>query len=513
MSKSGSEAPGRICRDGGGIFDPGKVCQDKVPDYVNFGTYSAYYVSPVTINKEDGSVTKVPSTDNRARTYRTTEQVDAALDWIAKQPAGQPWMVTLSFATDHTPIMQPPSGLLPKAEPDSSNLDCGNVIDQKILSNQMETAMDQEVGRFLVSAGLAIRNDKGQLIYEPTKTNTYVIVVSDNGSLGTVVKLPFDVHRAKSTAYQTGVWNPAIVGGPDVSDPGRSVNAMTNIADIYELIGELAGIDVQKAVPRALDSQPMLPYLKDVDQHEIRTTNYAEVGYNRHANGKLNGPCVFNITTPSCSQITPSAGVCHDNGGTWWGPDPDNPDAPKEGFGKCCEVSVWQHDHGETPVTDMFPNHAYAVRNDNYKLVVNDYESYDAATNACADTTTTEFYEINENVPVPKLDKEGDDLLANGNKLTSEQRKNYDELDQKLQQIQASQPDCPADINLDGVVDQKDIAQWEQFKKLSKGKSSWADVNQDGLTDDADKRLIEQNMGACPATGTSAHAVVARARQ
>ncbi|MEP7766264.1 hypothetical protein, partial [Sanguibacter sp. 26GB23] len=89
-------------------------------------------------------------------------------------------------------------------------------------------ALDHEVGRFLVSAGLATRSDNGELRYNPAASNTYVIVVSDNGSLGTVVKVPFDKPRAKSTAYQTGVWNPGIVAGPGVYQPGRTVGAMVN---------------------------------------------------------------------------------------------------------------------------------------------------------------------------------------------------------------------------------------------------------------------------------------------
>src|SRR5699024_11008184 len=118
---------GRICRDQGGIFDPKhKACQGTVPDYIDFTRYSGHYVSPLTINKADGSVVDLPATDPRARTYRTTEVVDAALRWLETQPEDQPWMVTLSFATDHTPLMQPPSRLLPDTTADSSDLDCGN---------------------------------------------------------------------------------------------------------------------------------------------------------------------------------------------------------------------------------------------------------------------------------------------------------------------------------------------------------------------------------------------------
>ena len=85
---------------------------------------------------------QVPPTDIRARTYRGIEPVDAAINWIKQQPPNQPWMVSLAFASVHTPVMQPPSQLLPASEPDTSNLDCANPVEQRILTNQMEEALD-----------------------------------------------------------------------------------------------------------------------------------------------------------------------------------------------------------------------------------------------------------------------------------------------------------------------------------------------------------------------------------
>ena len=45
---------------------------------------------------------------------------------------------------------------------DTSNLDCSNSIDQRNLTNQMEEALDTEVGRLLVATGLASRGQNGQ---------------------------------------------------------------------------------------------------------------------------------------------------------------------------------------------------------------------------------------------------------------------------------------------------------------------------------------------------------------
>ena len=499
MTKSGTEAPGRVCRDSGGIFDPNQPCANPVPGYISFGTLSGHYVSPLVINNEDGSIVQVPSTDLRARTYRGTEVVDAAIAWINQQPKDQPWMASLAFATAHTPVMQPPSQLLPTSEADTSNLNCSDLIDQRVLTNQMEEALDMEVGRLMVATGLASRGQNGQLVYNPKKNSTYVIFVTDNGSLGSVVKAPFDGSRSKSTVYQTGVWCPGIVAGPAVKSPGRKVLAMVNIADLYELIGELAGIDVHQSVSQTVDAQSMLPYLVNPTQPSIRKTNYTEIGTNLHANSEINGPCQYNTTT--CTQIAPTKGVCEDNNGIWWGAgatDPSTAGIPSDGLKLCCDVAVWQANHAQTISTDIYPLEAFGIRNDRYKLVVNGYQAYDATSNSCVAKTTTEFYIINENVPIPKLDTANADLLATGNSLNREQQKNYDALRAQFTKLLASQPACPGDINLDGIVNYLDVAEWTMFQELSMGNSSWADLNLDGLTNGADLTIILQNLGACP---------------
>ncbi len=500
VTKSGEEAPGRVCRDSGGIFDPNQPCVSPVPGYINFSTLSGHYVSPLVINNENGSVVEVSPSDIRARTYRGIEPIDAALDWIKQQPAKQPWMVTLSFATVHAPVMQPPSQLLPSTEPDSSNVDCTASVGQRILSDEMEVALDLEIGRFLVDAGLATRGTNGELIYHPRQTNTWVILVTDNGSNGAVVKLPFDALRAKSTAYQTGVWVPGIVSGPGVVKPGREVGAMVNIVDLFQLVGEIAGINVHKAVPRTVDATSMLPYLKNPKQRSIRKSNYTDIGTNLQANGAINGPCQYNTTT--CTQIAPSKGVCEDNNGIWWGAgatDPSTAGIPADGLRLCCDVAIWQHDHNQTISTDIYPFRAYAIRNDSYKIVVNNTYSYDADANACATTASTEFYQINEDVPSPKLDTSDANLLATGKPpLTPLEQQNYDALSTELTALLASEQVCTGDINLDGVINDLDVDQWTMFESLSGGLSSWADLNLDGLTNSDDLDIIEQNMGPCP---------------
>jgi hypothetical protein len=70
--------------------------------------------------------------------------------------------------------------------------------------------------------------------------------------------------------------------------------------------------------------------------------------------------------------------------------------------------------------------------------VVSHYKSYDATANACAETTNAEFYEINEDIPVPMLDTANADLLGRGVPLTSMQKKNSNLLSGEFNAILAS---------------------------------------------------------------------------
>jgi hypothetical protein len=502
VSNLGPIPPGRTCRDRGGIFDPGQSCQVPPPDYLDFATLSGHYVSPLVINNEDGSVEQVPSTDPRARHFRGMVVVDAAIDWIKGRPAGRPWMATVSFASAHTPVMQPPVDQLASEPVGTSRLDCADQGAQRVLTNLMIEALDTEVGRLLVETGLARRGRDGRLIYRPDQTDTMVIILGDNGTLGLAVKAPFDPSRAKGTSYQTGVWVPLIVAGPLVKGPDRVVSHMVNVADLFALFGEIAGIDdVHQAVPRPIDSVTMLPYLVNPQQAGIRTWNFNQIGTNLQANGAINGPCVI---AGGCTQIPVSKSVCEDNNGVWWGADADDPltvGIPlPEGLQYCCQVNAFRDSEGQS-LYSITPLAAVGIRNDHYKIVQNSTPSYESADNPCVDTTDTEFYEINEAVPFPRLDRADTELPLGS--LTPDQQRNYDELSAQLHAILSSAPDCPGDGNIDLVVDQKDLDDWSSYSE-SWGLSSVYDLNIDGLTNTADQAVIQENLGLDCRTTVSA---------
>lgn len=504
--------PGRTCRDRGGLFDPGSACSGRMPGSLDFTKLSGHYVSPLVINHADGSIEQVPPTDLRARTFRGTYPADAAIEWIKAQPVHTPWMATVAFASAHTPLMQPPPALLASGAAATSGLDCGNAVQQRVLMNQMVEALDTELGRLLVSLGMAHRDAQGALVYDPEARNTMIVLLGDNGSLGSVVKEPFDSSRAKGTAYQTGVWVPLVVAGPLVAQPGRTVASMVNIVDLFALFAEIAGIDVRAAVPRTIDAAPMLPYLANPAQPSLRKWNFTQVGVNYQANGTVNGPCQISST---CTQIPVTKGVCEDNGGIWWGAgatDPVTAGIPSTGLPYCCDVNVWRTNQGKSTYT-LQPLDSVAVRNDRYKVVSNYFMDYDAATNACAPRLTSEFYAIDEAIPLPRLDKEGDDLLALA-PLTPEQQLNYDVLSWQMSEVLNSQSVCPADGNIDGTVNETDVVNWFVYAFSGNGgKSTWYDVNMDGLTDLRDRDLILQDMGVCPPPLSTAAAAIRTKRQ
>lgn len=514
----GEDAAGLQCLTRGGILVPGESCQATPPDYLEFGRENGHYVSPLVINAD--AVQEVPLTDPRGRGYRSTIEIDAAIDWIAARGDDKPWMATVSFSAAHTPLQPPPRALLPSGIATDLTADCGsgtdNIVNQHRLTDAMIEAMDVELGRLLEETGIATRQADGSLAYN-SASDTLVVIVGDNGSLGNTVKFPFDPTRAKGSAYQTGVWVPLIVAGPMVEAPDRDVEHMVNATDVYRLFGEVAGLDVEESVPLGTDAEPMLPYLANAGQEGLRAFNFTQGGLNIQADGARNGPCAIANT---CSHTPVSKTVCEDNGGTWWGPGADSEilasiQSAKDnggdieivdgGLEQCWQVNqVIYHNAPadyESNRRDMGWTVYQAVRNENYKLVHNEAMDFDIATDAGKKITSDEFYRIDQALPVPRLDTAANDLLAGGSitDLSAEQQQQYFLLDDQLAAILASQQACPGDGNGDGQVDMDDIINYATIVAAQgwQGSSTY-DFNFDGVTDSADLTLIMDNLGACP---------------
>src|SRR5690606_35453133 len=129
------------------------------------------------------------------------------------------------------------------------------------------------------------------------------------------------------------------------------------------------------------------------DRDSVREINFTQGGLNILANDAVNGPCVFSGNF--CSHTPMSAQVCADNNGVWWGQG-----ANVGEYGVLREVDhCWQvnqalyEDQGSDyqPIV-MGPTVYMAIRDDEYKLVLNESMDYDIATDSGVLVKTREFY-------------------------------------------------------------------------------------------------------------------------
>jgi len=497
------DAAGLQCVASGGLLVPNETCGTP-PAYLDFNIENAYYVSPLVVI-ENGETEVVKLSDSRARGYRTTIETDAAIEWINSRPARKPWMATVSYSAAHTPWQQPPKRLVPLAPSGVSPLDelsCTadgprGALDQRIIQDRMIEAMDTEFGRLLVETGIAKYNEDGSLDYDPKATNTVIAIVGDNGTLAAAVKLPFDPTRAKGTAYQTGVWDPLIIAGPQVAQPDREVDHMVNMVDLFQFFGELAGLDAHEEVPHTIDSVGILPYLTNPGQASLRTINFTMGGLNEQANGGRNGPCVMST---ACTVIPTSKSVCEDNMGVYWGAGYDHvsvipTDPSGAGYATCADVNEarYKASPSQSHLT-LVPESTVAIRNERYKLVVNTSVDYDPVSDGPKEFASEELYEIDQAAPKPLLDTEDRNLLPAADPQLEAIRK---DLRAKLDDMLASNPDCPGDGNIDGVVNAEDLINWRKIA-YDWGLSSVYDFltpeYRDGKTDNKDEAVIQANL-------------------
>jgi arylsulfatase A-like enzyme len=473
-----ADSPGRTCMERGGVFVKEAACSASSPS-LNFGRYNGHYVWPRVIARkgEDGLA-------DVARGYHDSAIVDQAIEWIGEQESeSRPWFAVLSTANIHTPYQPPPRHLVDWHIP----ADCGAACADRLTANAMLEAVDAEVARLLVATGIA-RRDAGQLVYEPAASNTMVMLVADNGTWSMIVKPPFDLSRGKGTAYQTGVWVPLFVAGPKVAPAVRGTfnDAPVNVADLYRLTAELAGVNVDRLVPRGrvIDAHTMIGYLSNPDRRTAlnRSVNFTEQGIARKVPDSEIYACLIRSANICTDAVLDSKGLCESNGGDWYGPD--GKDSPMT-YRSCCDLAE------AYPESSFFqqPLYSRAVRRDDFKLVEQTMRNCDTG----EAERFLELYRV-ENRPInPVLDRADDDLLAAGpESLTPEQQSAFVQLQKDLQAIVSSEVFCPGDGNMDKVVNADDVAGWKQYEGVG---SSVFDLNFDAQTDQADLAIIEANLG------------------
>jgi arylsulfatase A-like enzyme len=166
-------------------------------------------------------------------TYATTKVVDEALAVIASF-GEQPWFVQVAFQAPHKPIHQPPpelTGITLQADSPPS-LGFRAVIE----------ALDTELGRLLASLAPEVLR------------NTVVIVMSDNGTPGSLVQDQV-FKPAKGSVHEHGSRVPLIIAGPRVP-AGVQRFGLVQEVDVAMTVLDLAGAELPTR-----DGLSVLPYL------------------------------------------------------------------------------------------------------------------------------------------------------------------------------------------------------------------------------------------------------------
>jgi arylsulfatase A-like enzyme len=452
--------------------------------------YNGYYRWSHVVN------TPHEITESVSRQYIVTAQTDAAIDWIQNKsgPQPHPWMVTVSYSAIHTPYQLPPPDLYPPDFIWPSNVpqnDCSDPQTITVVSDLMLYAMDKEIGRLLVNIGLGSYGHDGRFTYNPDGSNTMVVIVGDNGTYWPSVKQPYNPLRAKGTAYQPAILTPLVIGGPMVEQRGRTVQHLVSSNDLFELFGEVAGVDVRRIVPRThvLDSRPMLGYLTTPNRAPYRETVYAELGMGLKSGSDATWPVVFPIrlgpvTVYNCIDILiTSQALAETNGGIWYGPG-----APRV-YSNCCDLRA---NEPQYPSLGIAPDRRWTVRSEHFKLVRQLRPECDA------NLGEYEFYDLRlgpDNGPL--------NLLDNGQvpshwtcpstvPLFCEWLTNYNLLLAELNAILASEVFVEGDGNLDKRVTGEDVAGVLRYW----GEPSWFDFNNDGTTDQEDLDIVLRNLRA-----------------
>lgn len=192
--------------------------------------------------------------------YATSAQVDDALAWLSAQRG--PWLLWLAFNAPHAPFHLPPAAL------HSYDHLAGVALPQRPVEHYraMIEAMDTELGRLL------------DAIPAEARARTWVVFVGDNGTPRMVVGDPVPATHAKDTLYQGGVHVPLVIAGPGVVAPGRAVDALVHVVDLFPTILGWAGVDVAAARPDGrIDGVSLAPYLLRADAAPQRRWVYTEL--------------------------------------------------------------------------------------------------------------------------------------------------------------------------------------------------------------------------------------------
>lgn len=184
--------------------------------------------------------------------YATTNITNSAINWVANQD--QPWLLWLSHIAPHSPFHTPPEGLF--------TID--NTSNRKNQYFAAIEAMDHEIGRFIYN------------LDEETRNNTIVIFLGDNGTPAPGAQY-FSQDHSKASIYEGGIRVPMIISGKGVSRKNEVEEGLTQVADIYATILEIAGFQLDGGIHNSLSLKPSFNCANELKRKYVYT-DYEEGG-------------------------------------------------------------------------------------------------------------------------------------------------------------------------------------------------------------------------------------------
>lgn len=181
----------------------------------------------------------------RSDAYSTTDITDSALNWIAEQD-GQ-WFTWLAYTAPHTPLHLPPADLHSDSGLTGSEQDMRR--NKERYMNAMLEAADTEIGRLLSSLAPEVR------------ANTYVILIGDNGTSGSVSQEPFRSIGAKGSLQAGGIHAPMVVFNPYRNGSGKQIDTLTSTIDFYPTILDMFSLTTATKLP----GSSFYPLVSDTD--------------------------------------------------------------------------------------------------------------------------------------------------------------------------------------------------------------------------------------------------------
>ncbi|MFM1821967.1 MAG: hypothetical protein RI967_233 [Planctomycetota bacterium] len=481
------------------------TCAEGVCAAIDFNRTNAYYVWPRTVVSPVGAERyPVPQ-----REYLTNFVSRRTVEWIENARAqNRPWIAFATHSSAHTPV-QPPPPTLVGAQPNDFTCAPGTAGFRNQYRLMCES-VDRSIGEMLVGLGLGSWGPDGFELGDLAAANTMLVVFNDNGTYALNVLPPFSPANSKQTVYETGVRSPCIVAGPQVVAPGRAVDSAVSIVDLFGLLCDAGGADWQSvATPtRRIDAVPMTAYLTDPAAAPAREFSFAVYRQGTFQTGEV-GSCI--VAGGVIDGLITSPGLCEANGGCWASPeaeapysitnycdmlstDPSNAVFECGGVAYCTLPPSMQAEglcaDGTTPMVP--PTLAqYAVRRGLWKLVV--IESPECL---APDNCSVRLYRLNE--PNPPLEPgmelpDGSPGVWNplAEELPPVAAAEYAALKAELVRLLLSEPKSPADGNLDGIVDARDLAglfnEW--------GEMGFWDTNTDGVVDGDDLAFVLGSWG------------------